>query len=146
MQENDFFKETNQMIFDKVSKSTVAIVRHIFIYNWIDRNAIPSKHAKKVLDILKKIGSKREAHPQIPIAVHCSAGIGRTGTLIALFNIYRDFLEQKKSYTGGVSEFDFRFNVWNVVKRIRHCRSLLVQTSGQYQYLYQYIAFFYRDK
>jgi protein tyrosine phosphatase len=36
-------------------------------------------------------------HRQSPIVVHCSAGIGRTGTLIAIHNIVESLLYTKEN-------------------------------------------------
>ncbi|CAL1534171.1 unnamed protein product [Lymnaea stagnalis] len=66
------------------------------------------------------------AHPTSrPIVVHCSAGVGRTGTFIALHNIIR---EAKK--TGYV---DFL----KTVVKLRQDRNLMIQTMEQYWFLHK---------
>ncbi|KAL1764162.1 receptor-type tyrosine-protein phosphatase H [Sigmodon hispidus] len=62
-----------------------------------------------------------------PPIVHCSAGVGRTGTLIALDVLLRQ-LESK----GLVGPFNF-------VKKMRESRPLMVQTEAQYIFLHQCI-------
>ncbi|XP_055451591.1 LOW QUALITY PROTEIN: receptor-type tyrosine-protein phosphatase H [Psammomys obesus] len=62
----------------------------------------------------------------LPI-VHCSAGVGRTGTLIAL-----DVLLRQLECEGLVGPFNF-------VKRMRESRPLMVQTEAQYVFLHQCI-------
>ncbi|XP_030053718.1 receptor-type tyrosine-protein phosphatase H isoform X3 [Microcaecilia unicolor] len=58
-----------------------------------------------------------------PTVVHCSAGVGRTGTLIAL-----DYLMQQM-------EKERRIGVYSFVKRMRMNRCLMVQTESQYIFL-----------
>ena len=53
-----------------------------------------------------------------PMLVHCSAGVGRTGTFIAI-----DILLQRMKEVGGV------VNVQEVVCRMRAQRSNMVQTT-----------------
>ncbi|XP_072463707.1 receptor-type tyrosine-protein phosphatase H [Notamacropus eugenii] len=60
----------------------------------------------------------------LPI-VHCSAGVGRTGTLIALDVLLRQL---QKYQQVGVQSF---------VKKMRRSRPLMVQTEGQYIFLYK---------
>ncbi|XP_074163389.1 receptor-type tyrosine-protein phosphatase H [Sminthopsis crassicaudata] len=60
-----------------------------------------------------------------PPIVHCSAGVGRTGTLIALDVLLRQL--QKYQYVG----------VQSFVRKMRRSRPLMVQTEGQYIFLYQ---------
>ncbi|EHB13465.1 Receptor-type tyrosine-protein phosphatase H, partial [Heterocephalus glaber] len=59
--------------------------------------------------------------------VHCSAGVGRTGTLIAL-----DVLLRQLESEGLVGPFGF-------VRKMRQSRPLMVQTEAQYVFLHQCI-------
>ncbi|XP_041510945.1 receptor-type tyrosine-protein phosphatase H isoform X2 [Microtus oregoni] len=65
-----------------------------------------------------------------PPIVHCSAGVGRTGTLIAL-----DVLLRQLECEGLVGPFSF-------VKKMRESRPLMVQTEAQYIFLHQCILRF----
>ncbi|XP_058530214.1 receptor-type tyrosine-protein phosphatase H [Ochotona princeps] len=65
-----------------------------------------------------------------PPIVHCSAGVGRTGTLIAL-----DVLLRQLAYEGALGPFNF-------VKKMRESRPLMVQTEAQYVFLHQCILRF----
>ena len=134
------------MVYDKKTNVLLTTVKHIFIFNWIDKNVITPENAQHTLNVIKKIHDIRSKSPSLPVGIHCSAGIGRTGTLIVLFNLYRDFLLQKSKALKEGKEFDFMFSVWNIVLRVRHCRSLLVQTGGQYAYLYKFIEYFRKSK
>ncbi|XP_052512842.1 receptor-type tyrosine-protein phosphatase H [Budorcas taxicolor] len=65
-----------------------------------------------------------------PPIVHCSAGVGRTGTLIAL-----DVLLRQLECQGLVGPFGY-------VKKMRESRPLMVQTEAQYVFLHQCILRF----
>ncbi|XP_075910399.1 receptor-type tyrosine-protein phosphatase beta isoform X2 [Petromyzon marinus] len=69
-----------------------------------------------------------------PTAVHCSAGVGRTGTLIAL-----DRLLQQMDSAGAV-------DVYGTVRDIRQHRVLMVQTECQYVFLHQCVLEELRSK
>ncbi|XP_058621181.1 receptor-type tyrosine-protein phosphatase H isoform X2 [Onychostoma macrolepis] len=62
-----------------------------------------------------------------PTIVHCSAGVGRTGTLIALDVLLQQVHKEKAV---GIAEF---------VKQMRLSRPLMVQTESQYVFLHQCI-------
>ncbi|XP_045686284.1 receptor-type tyrosine-protein phosphatase H [Phyllostomus hastatus] len=65
-----------------------------------------------------------------PPIVHCSAGVGRTGTLIAL-----DVLLRQLECEGAVGPFSY-------VRKMRESRPLMVQTEAQYVFLHQCILRF----
>jgi protein tyrosine phosphatase len=60
-----------------------------------------------------------------PIVVHCSAGVGRTGTFIALSNVLVEAVE--------IGYMDF----FTAVQKLRHDRACMVQTSAQYEFLHR---------
>ena len=67
-----------------------------------------------------------------PVVCHCSAGVGRTGTFLTLFNLYVE-IERKKNNP------EIQFNIFNVVRKLKEMRMLLVQTDTQYWFIYKYI-------
>ena len=68
------------------------------------------------------------------IVVHCSAGVGRTGTFIALYKIMQRINE------GNIDDID----IYNVVFALREDRTLMVQKKAQYKFLYQCVAEYLR--
>uniref|UniRef100_A0A8C5QAK9 protein-tyrosine-phosphatase n=1 Tax=Leptobrachium leishanense TaxID=445787 RepID=A0A8C5QAK9_9ANUR len=83
-----------------------------------------------MLKFLKKVKSSNPAHAG-PIIVHCSAGVGRTGTFIVIDAIIDMMNEEKK-----VDVFDF-------VGKIRNQRPQMVQTDMQYSFIYQALLEYY---
>ncbi|XP_020278990.1 tyrosine-protein phosphatase 10D isoform X3 [Pseudomyrmex gracilis] len=61
------------------------------------------------------------------IVVHCSAGIGRTGTLIAIDILLQHLRDNRK------------LDVFGTVYRLRHHRINMVQRESQYAYIYNCI-------
>ncbi|XP_065941646.1 receptor-type tyrosine-protein phosphatase epsilon [Magallana gigas] len=66
--------------------------------------------------------------------VHCSAGVGRTGTFIGL-----DCLLKQGRETGEINVFEF-------VKQMREDRMTMVQTTDQYIFLHKALQFGFEDK
>ena len=62
-----------------------------------------------------------------PIVVHCSAGVGRTGTFIALYKLIEEYHDRKKR----------DLDVFNTVMEMREQRMKMVQKPPQYVYIFQ---------
>uniref|UniRef100_A0A672T9A2 Protein tyrosine phosphatase non-receptor type 11a n=1 Tax=Sinocyclocheilus grahami TaxID=75366 RepID=A0A672T9A2_SINGR len=81
-----------------------------------------------VLDFLEEVKMKQESITGAgAIVVHCSAGIGRTGTFIVI-DILIDIIREK-----GV---DCDIDVPKTIQMVRSQRSGMVQTEAQYRFIY----------
>nr|XP_009668857.1 PREDICTED: receptor-type tyrosine-protein phosphatase epsilon [Struthio camelus australis] len=83
-----------------------------------------------MLKFLKKVKTLNPAHAG-PIVVHCSAGVGRTGTFIVIDAII-DMMHAEQ-----------RVDVFEFVSRIRNQRPQMVQTDMQYSFIYQALLEYY---
>ncbi|KAM8924719.1 tyrosine-protein phosphatase non-receptor type 6 [Pelodytes ibericus] len=87
-----------------------------------------------VLSFLGEVNRIQESIPRAgPIIVHCSAGIGRTGTIIVI-DMLVDMIQMKG--------LDTDIDVQKTIQMVRCQRSGMVQTDAQYKFIYLAIAQF----
>ncbi|CAN7994899.1 unnamed protein product [Ixodes pacificus] len=100
-------------------------VQHVFFTGWRDHGTpeTPETLIKFVRTCQGMFGPRRGTEP--PILVHCSAGVGRTGTFIAL-----DCCLQKLETQDDI-------DIFHLVLGLRECRRSMVQNEVQYVYLYE---------
>ncbi|XP_052216900.1 uncharacterized protein LOC127834857 isoform X8 [Dreissena polymorpha] len=106
-------------------KGSSKTITHLHFTAWPDKD-VPDT-ALSLLQFWRKVRSLKR-HEESPWIVHCSAGVGRTGTFIAL-----DYL-----YDQGVSEK--HINVFDAVLLLREQRINMVQTKNQYLYLHEVLC------
>lgn len=102
-----------------------SVKRRVLQYHyhaWPDQS-IPA-NPSNIMSFLNIVNKKP---PKGPMIVHCSAGIGRSGTLIV-----SDMLIDQLKHNGLGHEIDIQ----QIVKIARAQRSGLVQTQGQYKFIY----------
>ncbi|CAB3404952.1 unnamed protein product [Caenorhabditis bovis] len=112
------------------------IVRQLQYVSWPDHGCPFHPH-----DVICYLDAVDQAHKQFdkadvkqgPVVVHCSAGIGRTGTLLIL-----DVLLTQIKLRGRGCPID----IWRTSRHARDYRGGLVQTEQQYQFLYTAIAYY----
>uniref|UniRef100_A0A667YGJ1 Receptor-type tyrosine-protein phosphatase n=1 Tax=Myripristis murdjan TaxID=586833 RepID=A0A667YGJ1_9TELE len=83
-----------------------------------------------MLKFLKKVKTVNPSYAG-PIVVHCSAGVGRTGTFIVIDGMI-DMMHMEQ-----------RVDVFGFVTRIREQRCQLIQTDMQYSFIYQALLEYY---
>uniref|UniRef100_A0A6I8QX10 Tyrosine-protein phosphatase non-receptor type n=1 Tax=Xenopus tropicalis TaxID=8364 RepID=A0A6I8QX10_XENTR len=107
-------------------------IHHYQYLTWPD-HGVPADPGG-VLSFLEEVNSMQESMPRAgAIVVHCSAGIGRTGTIIAI-DMLLDLIQMK-----GV---DSDIDVQKTIQMVRNQRSGMVQTEAQYKFIYSAIAQF----
>lgn len=79
------------------------------------------------IDLIKFIKDIRNDRRNVlsPMVVHCSAGVGRSGTFIALDILMQKIKQEKK------------VNISATIKQLRLQRLKMVQTIEQYQFVYE---------
>ena len=107
---------------------------------WPDMGVPVKADYTYLLELIKEMKKIKDKHPAMPIVVHCSAGIGRTGTLIALF-----FLTSLIDYQVK-NKHTIRASVFGTVRALREQRYGAVQTFEQYEFIYDFIALYLSGK
>ncbi|XP_077528731.1 tyrosine-protein phosphatase 10D-like isoform X2 [Haemaphysalis longicornis] len=99
-------------------------VQHVFFTAWKDHGTpeSPETLIRFVRTCQRMFGPRGGAQP--PILVHCTAGVGRTGTFIAL-----DMCLQKLEVEDDV-------DIFHLILELRESRRCMVQNEKQYTYLY----------
>ena len=116
-------------------------ITQIHILCWNDHDIIKDELLfKKILNFLiNNINDNRINFPDIPILIHCSAGVGRTGTFIAIYQIIK-CLEKIK-----LLKKEPILNVFNVVRKLREQRYSMVTDVIQYQLIYTFCINWVKD-
>jgi len=101
-------------------------VAHLHYASWPDFG-VPSS-TREILNLVRLTEILRpETIPTAPIVVHCSAGIGRSGTFIGIHQAIRMIKSGKEP------------NICDLVLSMRNCRCGMVQTQEQYSFIHKTI-------
>ncbi|XP_035698479.1 receptor-type tyrosine-protein phosphatase epsilon-like [Branchiostoma floridae] len=119
---------TRTLLLRKAGERRVRKVTHFHFIGWPDFG-LP-KSPMGLLKFHKTVMSALTPRDR-PIVVHCSAGVGRTGTFITV-----DAMLDMIRAEGKVDVFGF-------VEQMRQNRSFMVQTEGQYVFIFKAILEYY---
>uniref|UniRef100_A0A9I3W236 protein-tyrosine-phosphatase n=1 Tax=Biomphalaria glabrata TaxID=6526 RepID=A0A9I3W236_BIOGL len=122
------FSQLNKYIIRnfKIAKgSETRKVTHFFLPGWWDFSA--NLTTGDVLEFAQLVRQEATPANSGPIIVHCSAGVGRTGTFIAL-DYFMQYIE-KHSLLDSVDVFSY-------VMKMRAARPRMVQAETQYIFIF----------
>ncbi|CAK7316323.1 Tyrosine-protein phosphatase non-receptor type 13 [Vulpes lagopus] len=112
------------MALEDIQTGEMRHISHLNFTAWPDHDT-PSQPD----DLLTFISYMRHIHRSGPIITHCSAGIGRSGTLICIDVVL------------GLISQDLEFDISDLVRCMRLQRHGMVQTEDQYIFCYQVILY-----
>lgn len=131
-----------EYVFDEDSRSEVRklelslgseskIAWHFLFAGWADYSKPEGEDRDSLLELIKLSASK--CTPKNPRIVHCSAGVGRTGTFIALDHLLQE-LESGQLMMVTDEETD---PVYETVSQMREQRMMMVYNEMQLQFIYE---------
>ncbi|XP_052788639.1 tyrosine-protein phosphatase 10D-like [Mya arenaria] len=113
-------------VFKIRNGSQTRTIKHFHFLTWQDFQA-NVKHdtiLNFIRDVRHQIQPPDKAGPMI---VHCSAGVGRTGTYLAI-DYFMQFIDEH--------DFDVEIDIFDFVLRMRDNRIFMVQTEEQYVFIH----------
>ncbi len=129
IEEEKNLEGTNEKIIERTlvlkKGADQKVIKHWHITTWKDKTAI---EPEGLIQLQEKIHQHRIQHPHKQVTCHCSAGIGRTGTLIVFDLVLRLMPLIKQSKLG--------LNLSSLIRQLRNDKEYgrmgLVQTQEQY--------------
>jgi len=113
-------------------EGTSRVVLHIQFTSWRDRGVpVEPGHLVQLVQLTRVVGGQcgeERSEVEPPLVVHCSAGVGRTGTFICMDQLMRGL-----EASGSGPYLDIFYTVY----QLRRQRRYLVQTRAQYEYVYR---------
>lgn len=124
----------------KTEDGEVKTVWHLLFSGWPDFS-IPEDESRDALVRLIQLSAEKNTDPSSPRVVHCSAGVGRSGTFIALDWLIAEL--QEGGFEGFGEDAD---PISDVVDELRQQRMMMVQSDSQYNFLYDLTKQLWREK
>ena len=141
--ENMYIKNVDGIIQRQIPiknkiNSVVKNFLQLQLTTWDDHTG-PIENYKRIINMIDIIDKNRNNHP---VVVHCSAGVGRTGTFISLYNLYKEIMGQ----ITDENQKEIIFSIMNTVRKLKELRLNSVENEKQYNLLYQFINLLLKDK
>ncbi|KAI2631173.1 protein-tyrosine phosphatase-like protein [Xylaria nigripes] len=111
-------------------------VWHLLYRKWPDFG-VPKADDYEGFFELMKLSRELNSSTVNPRIIHCSAGVGRTGTFIALETLMREIDEGAMDCLGPMMNDHNEDPVFQTVNRLREQRRTMVQADSQYSFIYQ---------
>ena len=119
-------------LFNKLKKKEKIFIQ-IHLTYWEDHKALDGGYFDKIIRIIQIIdGAKKKSYN--PCVVHCSAGVGRTGTFISLYNLYHEIIQQIFVTKNEV----IVFCIFNLVRKMKEMRIFSIENENQFLLIYDF--------
>jgi len=113
---------------------------HLLYPSWPDFGALEEKNVASIISLMHLSREKNE-RAENPRIVHCSAGVGRTGTFIALEFLIGEL--EGGAWEGWTGTGD---PIYETINQLRMQRRNMVQAFEQYAFLYEVLRKMWQEK
>lgn len=124
-------------------------VWHFLYTRWPDFGVPPLDEMDSFFELMRL--SREHSSPAGPRVIHCSAGVGRTGTFICLEHLIRELdvgglSDPPSNGHARIEPKDAQDPVFNTVDTLRQQRRGMVQGETQYRFIYSVMKKLWEDK
>lgn len=138
-EENQYPHTTTELQLRCEQTGVVKTIFHVYVDTWVDFDR-PKAHGDifslvRLVNSLQSKSATPEGKKPMPLIVHCSAGVGRTGTYLAL-----DYMWTRSKLLGSGPRSPpttGRDLIYDLVLSMREQRMGMVQRFSQYNYIYE---------
>lgn len=139
--------ERRKLLLHVKDEAHPRVVWHLLYLKWPDFG-VPGLEDLDSFFELMRFSRELNINPSNPRVIHCSAGVGRTGTFISLEYLMRELdLGALQGYTGDstdeATEADL---VHDTVNLLREQRKAMVQGEQQLRFIYQVMRRLWHDR
>ncbi|KAI9833827.1 MAG: hypothetical protein M1826_006350 [Phylliscum demangeonii] len=110
-------------------------VCHFFFAGWPDFSIPEDDDRVALLALIEHSAQKIAGHHQTPRIIHCSAGVGRSGTFIALDFLLHEIEGKRPEALEPDADADADV-VFDTVNSLREQRMMMVQSDAQLGFIY----------
>lgn len=136
--------EIRKFIMTVEGKDEEKPIWHFLYPSWPDFGALQEDDLSSLL-LLMSLSREKNTNPNNPRVIHCSAGVGRTGTFVALEHLIG---ELQRGAWQGWDKSDTKDNdpIFNTVNELRMQRRTMVQSVEQYVFIYEVLRKMWIEK
>lgn len=136
--------EKRKLVLHVDGESEPRTVWHFLYTRWPDFGVPTLADMESFFELMKI--SREHTEPSQPRIIHCSAGVGRTGTFISLEHLIRELDAGNLEVQDSSSAEQQPDIIYNTVDSLRQQRRCMVQSEVQYRFLYEVMRKLWQDK
>lgn len=136
-------KKDNQFIERKIvivdfRARTERTFNQLQFLNWPDHKVPNVQELYQTFVRMIKFTEGNKKETTSPVVIHCSAGVGRTGTFIASSILYREI-------SISSNKESIEFNIFNLVRKLKEFRLYMVENIDQYKLIYAFVEAYLKE-
>ncbi|KAI9784431.1 MAG: hypothetical protein M1816_000855 [Peltula sp. TS41687] len=114
------------------------IVWHLLFIGWRDFGIPEDEDRVALLELINLSAEKAGSGSDNRRVIHCSAGVGRSGTFIALDFLLQELIDDDSTDDNAETETDSDYDpIYETVNSLREQRMMMVQNEQQLQFIYE---------
>ena len=135
--------EVRKLVMNVDGQEQEKTIWHLLYTKWPDFGVLAGEDLNGFFKLMD-LSNQRNSGPENPRIIHCSAGVGRSGTFIALEYLMAELdAGALEPDSGEDAEYD---PIFDTVNRLREQRRTMVQADSQYSFIYSVLRQLWEQK